>query len=199
MAYSAEALLTGVTVSGNTAGNVGGGIYLYGTSANGSRLAGCTITGNSAQYGGGLYRSGLDVRLDNTIVAGNSATYYPDLYGGYNSKSSNNLVGIGTGLSGIADGTRGNQVGTSQSPIDAVLGDLAWNGGPTKTHMPGSNSPAVDAGSTLLARAYFDGRGENYRRTVGVGTDNRRTNRDEKVHRRDISWNLVPCSIVWLR
>ena len=171
IAYSADALLTNVTVSGNSASNVGGGLYFYGTADASAHLVGCTITDNEALYGGGIYRAALDVRLDNTIVADNTATLYPDLYGTYNAYSSNNLIGIDTGMTGISDGVRGNQVGTSASPIDPMLDSLAYNGGPTMTHAPQSGSPVLDAGSTLLAASYYDGRGEDYLRTVGTATD----------------------------
>jgi YD repeat-containing protein len=61
------------------------------------------------------------------------------------------LVGDGTGLSGISDDQDGNQVGTGGSPIDALLGPLADNGGPTQTHALRVASPALDAGSDRLA------------------------------------------------
>ena len=61
------------------------------------------------------------------------------------------LVGDGTGLSGISDDQDGNQVGTGGSPIDALLGPLADNGGPTQTHALRVDSPALDAGSDRLA------------------------------------------------
>ncbi len=171
IAYSADALLTNVTVSGNSASHVGGGVYFYGSDDFSARLVGCTITDNTGLYAGGIYRAALDVRLDNTIVADNTATLYPDLYGTYNENSSNNLIGNNDGLTGITNNERGNQVGTSASPIDPMLDDLAYNGGPTMTHMPQTGSPVLDAGSTLLGTTYYDGRGENYYRTIGVATD----------------------------
>ena len=169
--YSAEASLTNLTVSGNTASNSGGGLFLSGDETCFTHLVGCTITGNSAVYGGGLYRYGLDVRLDNTIVAGNSATgsNYSDLYGSYHEGSSNNLIGVRYNVTGFTG--RGNLVGTLAEPIAPLLGALAYNGGSTKTHMPQSDSPALDAGSSVLAAGYYDARGENFYRTIGEATD----------------------------
>ena len=54
-------------------------------------------------------------------------------------------------ISGISDDQDGNQVGTGGSPIDALLGPLADNGGPTQTHALRVDSPALDAGSDGLA------------------------------------------------
>ena len=47
--------------------------------------------------------------------------------------SANNLVGDGSGLSGISDGSQGNQVGTAQAPLDPLLAALGDYGGPTQT------------------------------------------------------------------
>jgi hypothetical protein len=41
--------------------------------------------------------------------------------------SSYNLIGDGTGMSGISNGELGNQVGTGASPIDPELGPLDDN------------------------------------------------------------------------
>jgi len=113
-----------------------------------------------------------DLRLDNSIVADNSATASdPDFSGTVNDYSANNLIGDGSGQTGMTNDDRGNQVGGSVSPIDPLLDGLAHNGGPTKTHAPQSNSPAVDAGSDLLNAVYYDARGEGFLRTVGTAID----------------------------
>jgi len=59
----------------------------------------------------------------------------------------NNLIGISTGVAGIANGVNGDQVGTSGSPLSPHLGGLLNNGGPTSTRLPGGNSPALGAGN----------------------------------------------------
>ena len=62
------------------------------------------------------------VLLHNTLIADNSAaTSNPDVYGAVLAASSYNLVGDGTGLSGISDDQDGNQIGTGGSPIDPEL------------------------------------------------------------------------------
>ena len=62
-----------------------------------------------------------------------------------------NLIGIDTGLSGISNGSNGNQIGTAASPIDPKIGPLANNGGSTLTHALLAGSPAINAGSNALA------------------------------------------------
>jgi hypothetical protein len=50
-------------------------------------------------------------------------------------------------MTGITNGTNGNQVGTPLSPIDPKLGSLALNGGTTLNHALLSGSPAIDQGN----------------------------------------------------
>jgi hypothetical protein len=96
--------------------------------------------------------AGTTVLLHNTLIADNTATTsHSDVSGTVLAASSYNLVGDGTGLSGISGGENGNQVGTGGSPIDARVGPLADNGGPTQTHALRVDSPALDAGSDGLA------------------------------------------------
>jgi predicted outer membrane repeat protein len=147
------------TFCGNSA-DYGGAIeILQGTVA----LIDTTVSGNSAlQSGGGLYTffSGQTVFiLRNTIVAGNTAPSSPDLFGPVNSISSYNLVGNGTGLTGISNGLEHNQVGTSASPINALLTPLGWYGGPTQTMALLPGSPAHLTGDPAFAGGY-DQRGQ---------------------------------------
>ena len=69
-----------------------------------------------------------------------------DVYGPLNSSSSFNLIGDGTGLTGLTPFTDGNLIGTASAPINPLLGPLQNNGGPTLTMVPSSASPAIDAG-----------------------------------------------------
>jgi hypothetical protein len=55
-----------------------------------------------------------------------------------------NLIGNGDTATGF--GATGDQVGTSGSPRDPLLGPLQNNGGPTDTLALLQNSPAIDAG-----------------------------------------------------
>jgi hypothetical protein len=139
--------LTNSTVSGNQAGgsSVGGGITSGGTLT----LVNVTVSNNTAGSGGGVVRQGGTVTLRNTIVAGNTATNNPDLVGTFTS-AGNNLIGNGDGGSGLTHGSNGDQVGTTASPINPLLGPLASNGGPTQTHKLLAGSPALDAGNNCV-------------------------------------------------
>ena len=140
---SGGAILTmaNCTISGNMA-DQGGGISSRNSyfEDNALTITNSTISGNVAigdtGIGGGIYGGGygdLEVRLDNTIVAGNMASSVGQdinipqytLYGSYN------LIGDGTGQT-FVDGINGNQVGAAESPIDAMFvrnpsdGDDGW-------------------------------------------------------------------------
>jgi hypothetical protein len=98
--------------------------------------------------GGGVdvYSGTAGHRLFSTIVAGNVAATSPD-FAGPLAQASHNLIGDGTGTTGITNGTNGNLVGTAANPIDPLLNLLADNGGPTLTHALSQISPAINAGS----------------------------------------------------
>ncbi len=153
---SVNATLTNCTVANNTA-NTGGGGILEVQNATGTSVSllldDCTVAGNTSGFGGGVANvsdtgavSTLD--LQNTIVAGNTATSgtAPDVEGSVNSDSSFDLIGNGTGLSGISNGSNADQIGTSTSPINAMLTPLGSYGGSTQTIALLANSPAVGAG-----------------------------------------------------
>ena len=146
--------LTNSTVSGNSSANIAGGLYC---GAGTITLLNSTVTNNrsdsnnfGAETGGGIYRNSGTVTLNNTIVAGNfrgTGSTRDDINGAIDAASSNNLIGDGTGLTGISDGTNANLVGSSGSPINPMLGTLTNNGGLTLTHALISGSPAVDSGN----------------------------------------------------
>src|SRR5260370_25869021 len=69
-----------------------------------------------------------------------------DVYGALGPNGDYNLIGDGTNMTGLSNGVNGNQVGSAASPIDPLLGPLADNGGPTKTHALLPGSPALNAG-----------------------------------------------------
>src|SRR5262249_5833364 len=115
----------------------GGGLYI----ASGNlEMVNCTVSGNSAQAqeGGGLFYQGGAARLSlaNNIFAGNFANGdILNTVGDDFLTFTYNLIGNGTGLVAPPSGPEfpGNQIGTSASPIDPLLGVLAPNGGPTQT------------------------------------------------------------------
>jgi hypothetical protein len=142
------ATVTNCTIADNSALDGGGGIFNDGTAT----VTNCTIANNSGFGGGGGIRSsGSGLTANNTIVAANQSSAGPDVAGALDPSSSYNLIGDGSLMTGIDDGTQGNQVGTAASPIDPLLGPLQDNGGatPTMALLPGS--PAIDAGSNALA------------------------------------------------
>ena len=151
--------LTSSTVSGNSSAGYGGGIADEGTLS----VTSATIANNRADTnddgtgtGGGIYFRFDNPLLRNTIVAGNyrRATSIIgddiDRLSGYSldGSSSFNLIGTG-GDGGLTHGVSGNQVGTSASPIDPLLGPLQNNGGPTETHALLTGSPAIDKGDSF--------------------------------------------------
>ncbi len=157
--YNANTLeLNNATLSGNASAAHGGGIHNQGTLT----ATNATITLNTANFdddtygmAGGVY--GYDALLYNTIVAGNvTGTASPvqdDVKHDFDPESAYNLIGVGDGSTGLADGVNGNMVGTSAVPLDPMLGPLADNGGIMLTHAPLAGSPAIDAGDDTWAVA----------------------------------------------
>src|SRR5438067_1422294 len=145
--------LTRVTLMGNSAtGGAGGGV------ANGATLTAtnCTFSSNSAAYrGGGIYNGEFStVTLMNVTFSGNSAP----ASGGSNVKNAGTLTATNTILA--QGGAGGNCSGTISGSFnladdntcgflgvnDILLGPLAANGCPTKTHLPLPGSRSIDRG-----------------------------------------------------
>jgi len=80
--------------------------------------------------------------------------------------STNNLIGVSTGLGGISHGAGGNQVGTAAVPIDPRLPPLGGN-----VLLPGS--PAIDAGNNaeVPPGETSDQRGYHFARIVNGTVD----------------------------
>jgi len=132
------------TFTGNSAGSNGGAIYVDNPAlAKALQLANVTISGNTANGGGGISGGSPSVVVKNTIIAANTAAVGPDCVGAVTSQG-HNLIGKGTGCGFTS--TTGDQVGTAAAPIAPGLGPLASNGGPTKTMALVPGSPAIDAG-----------------------------------------------------
>jgi hypothetical protein len=155
----ASTTLTNCTIAGNTAGGTygGGGFAVVDATLD---LINCTVatnTSTSSDGGGGIFNldnSGT-INLLNTIVAQNSATSGPgpDIAGAIAS-AFNNLIGDGTGSSGVTNNVNGNQVGGLGNPvIDPKLGKLQNNGGPTSTMALLPGSPAIKKGTPVGAPA----------------------------------------------
>ena len=112
------------------------------------QLNNVTLTTNiGSKKSTGLFSDGGPVNLANSIVAGNTTqggSSLPDCAGPITSLG-HNLIGNATGCT-ISAAT-GDLLGTDIAPIDAKLGPLTDNGGPTLTHTLLLGSPAIDAGS----------------------------------------------------
>jgi hypothetical protein len=111
------------TLNGNSAGN-GGGIWNSGGMLT---LTSCAVSGNSgtgAAAGGGIFNNGGTLTSRNTMLAGNSAPTSPDVNGAVVGSSDYNLMGDGSGMTGISNGVNGNQVGSAPNPIGPMLGQL---------------------------------------------------------------------------
>ena len=123
------------TVAANAGGAAGGGgvTNLAGRTVT---LASATITGNSAPIGANLTNVGTATAI-NTIVA--------DGIGG-GASCAGTITSRGFNLD---DGTTcGFTQPTDQSSVDARLGALGDNGGPTRTRVPQAGSPAIERGTS---------------------------------------------------
>ena len=157
--------LTRSTVSSNSSSADGGGIFAaFGTTS----LISSTVTNNtSVGEGGGFFGfnvgAGPLLSIQNSIIAGNTASgaatdLRPDPTSTLDIDFS--LIGDTTG-SGVTGSTgTGNVLNTNP-----LLGPLADNGGPTRTHALLVGSPALDQGNSSLAT---DQRG--FTRTVDFAT-----------------------------
>ena len=131
------------TISNNHAGARGGGIESVGGVGDGSvNLNNVTVTANSAgSEGGGIFNlTSKKVSFSNSILAGNSDGEGPsDCVGSLVSRGYNLVEAKPENCNFVID----NDI-VGEAPL---LGSLADNGGPTKTHALSSGSPAIDAGN----------------------------------------------------
>jgi hypothetical protein len=175
--YSAggSVALTNCTLAGDFANGTydspgqGGGLYVGSGSAS---LTNCTVSLDRAALGGGIAvaLAPINVTLVNTIVAGNTAgSRGADVFGSITT-ADHNLIGDGAG-SNIYPGVNGNIVGGFSSPvINAMLGPLQNNGGPTMTMALLAGSPAIGQADSGLA-PLTDQRGVTRRDLPGEFTD----------------------------
>jgi CSLREA domain-containing protein len=182
------ATVINTTISGNASAATGGGVVNQGGFvAPTIRMTNVTISNNrsdsdnnGAESGGGIFRNAGTVILKNTIVAGNfrgTGAIRDDINGAMDPTSAFNLVGDGSGMSGISNGNNANHVGTAASPINAGLAALGNNGGPTMTHALLTGSPAINTGSNALAvdqnnsPLLTDQRGSGFSRIADTSVD----------------------------
>ncbi len=150
--FTPGSLISNSTIGANGARLNGGGIYFNGGGdLSDLNLYNVTIAFNASANGGGVYHDTVGtVYVGNTLIAENTATNGPDVFGAFTERTSGgfggfNLIGALDGnASGFADGVNGDQVGTIATPIDPKLGPLQNNGGLTQTYALLAGSPAID-------------------------------------------------------
>ncbi|HKR61038.1 MAG TPA: choice-of-anchor Q domain-containing protein [Pyrinomonadaceae bacterium] len=135
------------TITANFANN-GGGMNVQLATVG---VTNATIVGNSAPFGGGVFIHSSSIASRNTIIAANTGSNGPDVHTSSVAPSqltSNgfNLIGNNSGASIASQPT--DQIGTSNAPLDPLLGVLSDNGGATHTRAPLTGSPAIDKGGT---------------------------------------------------
>ena len=151
-----EAVVEACTFTGGNQAAEGGALHLRATAGTASaQVNSSTVVGNNGvDSGGGFAFSAAGsgqtpLRLENTILAGNTAPTGPNLQG-FLTSGGHNFIGNHSGMT-FGPNT-GDQVGTPAAPLDPRLGSLAHNGGPTQTMLPLPGSPVIDTGASTSAR-----------------------------------------------
>jgi hypothetical protein len=151
------------TFSGNTANGTGGGLWLNNLSAP-VKIQNSTMSLNASNDpslgGGGIavtyLQAGGSVTISSTIVAQNTAQagLPRDIAADapFTIAGDNDLIGVAD-IGNFALSGSGHKTGTNASPLDAKLGALANNGGPTLTHGLQAGSPAIDTGNNAAGLA----------------------------------------------
>ena len=180
------------TISGNTSNDVGGAIRSLGTMT----ITNSTLSGNTATgwHGGAIFQTDGDVAITSSTIAdniapdwGSSALFIGQFGGGFvPTLTLANTIITGNhwyACERFASGTTGNVVSNvhnvvqddSCNPVagdvinvDAGIGPLADNGGPTLTHVLLPGSPAIDAADAATSPS-TDQRG--VARPQGAGPD----------------------------
>jgi hypothetical protein len=171
--------VSGSTISGNRAGNEGGGVYSANSlSGPTTTITNSTISGNTAtSRGGGVFNGdGLTVIEDSTITKNTAPSGSGSgvaSFGGernrtevlstiisdntntdvdFTTSGANTFVSKGYNLIGDGNATGAFNQSSDQTNVNAPkLGALAGNGGPTETHALLAGSPAIDKGNSDLA------------------------------------------------
>jgi predicted outer membrane repeat protein len=149
-----KVIATNCTFEGNLSANYGGAIEGDGGTVT---LKQCTLAYNSvgASGGGGVDLSGATLNIDSCIVAGNTAAngHGPDISSASGTVSAQYCL-IGNGFdSSVNNGSSGNIVGPTNSPINPLLANLGNYGGPTQTMPPLFGSPAIDMGDNTTTNS----------------------------------------------
>ena len=165
------------TIYGNVSSNgTGGGIYI---NSGLTTIYNSTVAGNAASNGGGgIYNLYGTCMAYSTIVAGNTASFCPDI-SGLSSAADHCLIGNNTNGGNTyvtmppagQPNAYGSYVGTGTTPLDPLLQPPADNGGATPTCALQRGSPAVDHGRNPLGLATDQRFLVKYPRQYGLATD----------------------------
>jgi CSLREA domain-containing protein len=141
--------LVNCTLSANRAAGRGGALYVY--IAGEATVRSSSVADNQSDLqGGGIYSEpsafiGVAPVVSNSIVARNTAPANPDCAGSVASGGFN-LIANGTGCQDFKAANH-DLAGSQASPLDAKLGTLGENGGPTPTYALLDGSPAINGGN----------------------------------------------------
>ena len=174
------------TVSGNSSQAGTGGLRLQSTTT----IRKSTVINNSGSGGsanaGGVFVGSSPLELDHTIIAKNiqANSVTPDLgilnpstvtvrFSLIGDDSGSTLAEAKVGSPDVFGNLIGKPIGKGGSGvIDAKLGALTNNGGPTWTHALLPGSPAIDAGAIVSGSPLgFDQRGAPFSRMVDGNSD----------------------------
>ena len=154
---------TRCTLSGNSATGFGGGTY----NVSFADFSNSTLSGNSANRGGGVYNTSY-FQLQSATLASNSASIGGGVFNVASSSwyAVNSILSQGGASGGtVRNGTNVNlssggynlsddnstatpNTSTDRRNLNALLGPLADNGGPTQTHALLAGSPAINKGQS---------------------------------------------------
>ncbi len=180
------------TIANNIAisdGSAQGGGVFFGPGSGFASLTNATVAYNQVEgLASPVVCGGLEndngttqrVQLTNTLVALNTAQIIDgahvldgeDVLGNFLS-GGHNLIDNAVGVVGTPFTGPGDLAGTSQNPLNPVLGPLANNGGPTQTIALLPGSPAINAGdnNAQAVTGPFDQRGQGFARLANGAMD----------------------------
>jgi len=136
------------TLSGNSAAGLGGAFFIGNGPSGGITLRNSTVVNNSALVGGGLLRAVAvpsDIVLRSCVISGNDSTGATDVFTQGTVDADRSLLGSSGGIFAF----KADAITTALLGLDPKLGPLADNGGPTRTHLPTSDSPLINRGSNV--------------------------------------------------
>jgi hypothetical protein len=188
-AYGGGLLLFGTanivasTIEGNSA-DAAGGMGLSASDYNVSVVS-STLSGNEGRLGIGALQSMATLSLNHVTIAFNDSGALAKLAVSLNGTTTMNGTIIAdnpgadvlsqtpiTGAKNLIKVASGSTVVPADTIIvDPKLGELSFNGGPTRTHALGEGSPAINAGPLTSSFYEYDQRGPTYLRVVGPASD----------------------------